>query len=372
MKILLLVPGLYDRKGGIQAFSRFLRDAVAPEHDIVIVSKHDRCYFGGAECIVGCGRIPECLRTGAFVICVLWCALKLRPDLVLATHIHFSPLFRILKLLGRAKHWAVAHGVEAWEITAKRVAQGLEECDKILAVSEVTRSRMIQQQYASAQKIEVLYNRADESRFFVREPDRRDREQLGIADDTKVLLFVGRLDAAERYKGYDNVVEAMAILRRPDIVFLVVGDGNDRARLEELVTGRNLNSQVRFLGAVSDEELPKLYSIADLFVMPSQGEGFGIVFLEAMLSGTPCIGGRSDGAAEALQQGALGVLVDSTDVNDLALAITDSLRSTTLLRGTALREAALEVFGEAIFERRVKELLSNLYPEDYIYGHNRV
>ena len=123
-----------------------------------------------------------------------------------------------------------------------------------------------------------------------------------------MLLTVGRMASCERYKGHDHVIAAIPDLvrRGHDVVYLIIGEGDDRARLEEIARKIGVAERVRFLGAVDQEHLAGSYRMADLFVMPSAGEGFGIAFLEAMASGTPafgfdgrrrlrCLGGRRAG-----------------------------------------------------------------------------
>jgi phosphatidylinositol alpha-1,6-mannosyltransferase len=98
--------------------------------------------------------------------------------------------------------------------------------------------------------------------------------------------------SSERYKGDDHVIAAVPDLvrRGHDIVYLIIGEGDDRARLEEVARKIGVSDRVRFLGAVDHQRLVAAYRMADLFVMPSAGEGFGICYLEAMARGTPALG----------------------------------------------------------------------------------
>ena len=120
-----------------------------------------------------------------------------------------------------------------------------------------------------------------------------------------VLLTVGRLAATERYKGQDHVIAALSQLQAiesRDLIYLIAGEGDDRARLESLVAQHGVLDKVRFLGAIDNQALPDLYRAADLFVMPSTGEGFGISFVESMACGTPAFGLRDGGARDARQR----------------------------------------------------------------------
>jgi glycosyltransferase involved in cell wall biosynthesis len=113
--------------------------------------------------------------------------------------------------------------------------------------------------------------------------------------------------------------------QHPDTIYLIVGDGGDRPRLESLAIECGVMKNVQFAGSVPSEELPDYFRLADVFVMPSVAEGFGIVFLEAMATGMRVIGGSKDGSRDALCDGALGTLIDPENSEELASAILAAL-----------------------------------------------
>jgi phosphatidylinositol alpha-1,6-mannosyltransferase len=131
----------------------------------------------------------------------------------------------------------------------------------------------------------------------------------------RVLLTVGRMDSRERYKGHDRVIAAIPelVAEGCDVAYVVIGDGDDRARLERLAREAGVSERVYFLGAVGPQHIVEAYRMADLFVMPSTGEGFGIAFLEAMASGTPALGLGVAGARDALTDSELGMAVTESE-----------------------------------------------------------
>jgi glycosyltransferase involved in cell wall biosynthesis len=145
--------------------------------------------------------------------------------------------------------------------------------------------------------------------------------------DRKVILTVGRMAAGECYKGHDRILRCLARVRQrvPEVSYLIVGAGDDQSRLAELTAELALGETVIFAGTVSDEDLPDHYALADVFAMPSNGEGFGIVFLEAAACGLHVIGGNRDGSVDPLAEGAIGLLVDPYDENALTAALIDAL-----------------------------------------------
>jgi phosphatidylinositol alpha-1,6-mannosyltransferase len=142
--------------------------------------------------------------------------------------------------------------------------------------------------------------------------------------------------AAERYKGHDVVLRAMAavVAKIPNLTYVVAGGGDDRARFEALTDKLGLREHVVFTGEVSDSVLAALYQRSEAFVLPArtvlddrnpQGEGFGIVFLEAMAFGKPVIGPRFGAPAELIRQGENGLLVDPEDPASVAEALLNLL-----------------------------------------------
>src|SRR5262249_19069197 len=170
-------------------------------------------------------------------------------------------------------------------------------------------------------------------------------------------LTVGRLAASERYKGHEAVFAALPALRTefPDLVHVVVGDGDDRARLEGRAVELTRDpAAVRFLGYVPEEDLPALYRLADLFVMPSSLEGFGIVYLEAAACGLRVVGGIGGGSADAIPDGRVGVAIDPNDGEALISAVRRSLG-----QGRA-DQAAVEPYRQPHFAAAANKLLARL------------
>jgi len=164
-------------------------------------------------------------------------------------------------------------------------------------------------------------------------------------------MTLGRLADRERYKGFDEVLDVLPLLVReiPDIKYLIVGDGDDRPRLETKVGLLGLTEHVVFAGKAPESEKVAHYSLADVYVMPSSGEGFGIVLLEATACGVPVIGSIVDGSREALLNGALGQLVDPKNFDGLARTILCVLKSNMPRR----RPEAIATFSVPEFHAKV-------------------
>jgi glycosyltransferase involved in cell wall biosynthesis len=187
--------------------------------------------------------------------------------------------------------------------------------------------------------------------------------KYGLKPQTPVILTVGRLESSERYKGYDQIIKALPAIRReaPDARYMLVGKGADRPRIERLIAEVGVQEAVILAGFVPDDELAEYYNLCDIFAMPSRGEGFGIVYLEALACGKPVLAGNKDGSRDAIWDGELGLLVDPDDTAKIATEIIRVLRREhshpKIFHPELLRKGVIELFGFEAFKRSVADLL---------------
>ena len=240
-------------------------------------------------------------------------ALRRRIDIVFCGHLYIAPLAAVIARLKRAKLVIQTHGIEAWRRPSRLCWAAVEAADLVLCVSRFTRARVLDWAAIAPERVLVLPNTVADA--FTPGGGSALREAWGL-QGKRVLLTVGRMDGRERYKGHDRVIAAIPqlVAEGHDVAYVVLGDGDDRDRLAALAHEAGVGDRVRFNGAVSQETLVDAYRMADLFVMPSTGEGFGIAFLEAMASGTPALGLAAGGAPDALAGGELGTLVAEADL----------------------------------------------------------
>jgi glycosyltransferase involved in cell wall biosynthesis len=139
----------------------------------------------------------------------------------------------------------------------------------------------------------------------------------------------------------------------PNLRYLIVGDGSDRPRLEAKARAHGLSDRIIFAGRIAETEKVAHYNLADVYVMPSHGEGFGIALIEAAACGIPVVGSSVDGSRDALLDGKLGRMVDPTKPDDLVMAIGAAIR----LRQRRARNQLVETFAVGRFRTRVAEWL---------------
>lgn len=251
-----------------------------------------------------------------------------RFDLVVCGHIHLLPIAWLVSKLAKCPLVLIVHGIDAWTPTRSRLANRLaRHVSAFIAVSELTSKRFAEWSGIDPAKGVVVPNCVDLSAF---RPGPKNAELLGRygLEDRTVLLTLGRLSSFERHKGFDEVIEVLPRLAEkiPDVAYLIAGDGEDRMRLEGKVKSLGLADRVVFSGMVAESEKADHYRLADAYVMPSRGEGFGIVLLEAMACGIPVVASKLDGSREALREGLLGELVDPLDPEDIMRGILKALQ----------------------------------------------
>lgn len=283
-------------------------------------------------------------------------ARRQRPfDAVFCGHLYMSPLAAGLAATMRIPLWLQIHGIDAWTPPGPLVRRAVKRAAMVTSVSRYTRRRFLAWADVPPERVRVLPNTVSQA-IAPGAPSSGLARSLDL-DGRKVLLTVARLDARERYKGVDRVLRALprVLARHPDCVYVVVGDGGDRARLSNLAGELGLSPSVRFVGQASDSALADYYRLANVFVLPSTGEGFGIVFLEAAAAGIPVIGGNRDGSVDALADGALGTLVDPLSSAELGTAIIQVLEN-----GKAPAPEALARFSPENFAAHLRTLLQPL------------
>jgi glycosyltransferase involved in cell wall biosynthesis len=208
--------------------------------------------------------------------------------------------------------------------------------------------------------------------FNIDEAQKSTASLFEVETDPLIVLTVGRLAASEQYKGHDIMLDSWTTVRKkiPNAVYCIIGDGDDRARLEARAQKLGLTDSVRFIGAVSGLELHDWYHRCRVFAMPARteldsqtprGEGFGIVFLEAMAHGKPVLGPRNGAPSEFIRSGEHGLLVDPTDPSVVANALVALLgdKDQANRMGQAARAWVIQEYSEDRFRQRLKKILKN-------------
>jgi glycosyltransferase involved in cell wall biosynthesis len=288
-----------------------------------------------------------------------------QPLLVIALHPHLAPIVAIMRLRSRNFRSIVfAHGIEVWQPLGWPRGPALRRANLVTAPSADTARHLLSEQGIPPEKIRRLAWGLDpEFEARLRTPVRPPRP-LAFPEHARIILTVGRWDPAERYKGADTLISALprVLSAVPDTVLVLIGDGGDRPRLEQLAREHGIADRTRFLYGLTQEELFASYAHCDVFALPSSGEGFGLVFLEAMVHGKPVIGGAHGGIPDVIEDGVTGLLVPHRDIARLSLALksllTDSARASEM--GARGRECVQTTYTFAQFQSRLTQVMEDV------------
>ena len=355
LSMLALVTDGFGGRGGIAQYNRDFLSAlveVGAASSILVLPRYAPDPVAPPSGITQAGPRPS--RFG-YCAAVLYAMLRHRVDVVFCGHLYMAPLAALIARLKGAKLIIQAHGIEAWSRPSRLCPSAIEAADIVLCGSRYTRGCILGWSGVTSERILVLPNTVDEA--FTPGDGSLLRDAWGL-QGKRVLLTVGLMDRRWQYKGHDRVIAAIPelLLRGHDVVYVVVGEGDDQPRLAALANKRGVGDRVRFMGAVSRQTLIDAYRIADLFLMPSTGEGFGIAFLEAMASGTPALGLAVAGARDALADGELGIAVTEDDLPAAIERALGDARSDP----NALASATRARFGRKPFAASVRRVIDRL------------
>jgi len=275
-----------------------------------------------------------------------------------------------LKHLTDKKVIVFAHGEEFSQVAHSKAAekkrhQALEAADGVIGVSHYTTDLLVKKYGADSSKVFLSTNGVNSEKFSgIIGENARDRLKI---PDGPVVFSCGRLVAR---KGFDNLLAAWpAVLERvPEAKLLIGGTGPIEACLKQEVEDLHIEDSVQFLGMIDSSDIADYYGLASVFAMPNRTmpdgdtEGFGLVVLEASAMGTVSIVGRAGGTSDAVQDGQTGLLIDASNIEEIANAIT------ILMTNNALRDRmsnAAQVFARTQdWQRKISGILAFIAMDD--------
>lgn len=355
MNSLLLAPELFLSEGGIARILRlYLKGLCENSSDgdhVRFLALNDRelgtselnkysdrhltewCAFGGSKLAFGTAALR----------------LSLRTDRIICGHIGQLPVtWAAAAIRHRLSYYVVAHGIEVWRPFSFFERMALHRARRVLCVSEYTRQQLLSFSRLPIERTAVLFNALD--------PGLSPHSATPPGDNPPIILTVSRLSISDNYKGIEHLISAMpAVLSQiPGARLRIVGRGDGLPGLQSLARKLELSASVEFAGYRSDSELSGDFDGCRLFALPSQKEGFGLVYLEAMAHGRPCLGARAGGVPEIITA-ETGILAEYGDIQGIAAAAVTALRRDWPLE--PLLERARR-FSYTTFKERLATLLS--------------
>lgn len=280
-------------------------------------------------------------------------------------HINLGIVGILIKILyPKCRLIIICHGIEIWGRLPFLKKLALKKADKILAMSNYTRNHIIYHNHILPEKVEILHNTIDPY-FILPGVESKPAGLLtkyNLSGNQPVILTISRLSFTEKAKGYDTVISSMPQILKdhPDAIYLLCGryDNLEIERLQQHIKATGVEKNVIIAGFLNEEEVADHYRLADVFVLPSKKEGFGIVFLEALICGTRVIGGNQDGTMDALRNGLFGTLVNPNSVNEIATAISAELKMEPSRNASIITNNVLSEFGFKKFKGKVENIIT--------------
>jgi len=367
MKALILVSDAYGGRGGIASYNRSLLQAVCEYPQMERVVAIPRIVFYQME------AMPDNLDYRADAagskLTFAWVCLKAalfyrRFDLVICSHIHLLPLAWLLGLRYGCPVIPIVYGIDVWSSTSRRFLRYLcQRLTSFIAIRRLTARRFIERAGIPHENYYYLPNCIDESRYGIRL--RRDDlvERYKLAGKT-VVMTAGRLDTGhDLYKGFDEMIEVLPELRKriSNLAYLVMGDGADKARLEDKARRLGVADITIFTGYVAEAEKADHYRLADVFAMPGSNPEFDrypyrFVFLEALACGIPVVGCKLEDPSEADDPGSqLIIQVDPNNKTEIINAV-----MAALTRPKGRLQPGIEKFYFSEFRAKLHEIVTHI------------
>ncbi len=355
MRTTLLAPELFTGGGGIPRILRLylkaLCDFSAKADRVRLVSLNDRVVdssdlnrYAGESLVEWevCNR-----RKVAFVVAAL--RMARRSDTIICGHIAQLPVAMAAAWLNSGlRYYLIAHGIEVWRPFSRLEKMALRRASGVWCVSDYTRRQVMDRCPLPEARIAVVPNAFD--------PYLEPPSTPAPPPKAPVILSISRLSEADSYKGIDHLIDAMpaVLAQMPEARLRIVGRGDALASLQARASRQKVTHAVEFPGYRSDSELHDDFAACRVFALPSEKEGFGLVYLEAMAHGRPCLGARSGGTPEVVDN-ECGALVEYGNVTEIAAALVAMLRR-DWPPGPLLERARR--FSYLRFKERVASLLS--------------
>jgi phosphatidylinositol alpha-1,6-mannosyltransferase len=368
-KVILYTLQTFSSTGGIQKMTRTMAHslnllAISNNWDFKLWSVYDSNsdlmpQYLPAKRFRGFGK-----NRVAFILKTLLAAKT--PDVIIISHINLAVIGLLIKTINpKCKIWLIAHGIEVWRPLSSVKKLFLKQCDKVICVSNFTKQQMISRHNTNAAICEVLNNAVDpfiKLPIIFTKPDQL-LKRYRLSKDTPVVFTLTRLASTEQYKGHDQVIKVIGRLRLkfPGIKYILAGqyDHKEEIRIQKLLNDAKVEEDVILTGFIEESEIADHFLLADLFVLPSKKEGFGIVFIEALACGLPVICGNADGSIDAICNGELGRAINVDNPVELENAIADYLSiPLTKERRQELQQECLVHFNEVDYRDKLEKLFS--------------
>lgn len=366
-KVLFLTLSIFGETGGIQKVCRTMSNALAEltvnKNELLVLSLCDHTKDLD-ERYLKIGWFKG-FRYNRFWFSLFAIQKSFGATKILLSHVNLIPIVFFIKLIKPATKISILiHGTEVWRALPFWKSSFLRKGVSIWSVSHFTAKQAALRHGIPLENIYVLHNCLDPffpfPVHFNKPPELLKKYKLTATQP--LLLLITRISRHERDKGYDQIIKCLPGLLKefPDLCYLMAGktDHEEATRLRDKLIENNLQNHVKLLGFIPDEELISHYLLADIFILTSKKEGFGLVIIEAAACGRKIICGNQDGSIEAILDGQLGDVIDPDNSLQLQATIRKLLKTgSDLSRTRNIQQTCIRQFNYPAYRRQVNKLL---------------
>lgn len=352
-EVLLICPDFFG-PGGIARYSRILAlGLIANNFSVDAYTLHDNSQLVNEQ--IPLANYRKCNGNKIlFSFEILKRILNRQYDYIFFTHLNLISLLLFIVPIQKSTVVVSLHGIEAWHKASFFSKIFFFRISQFWAVSAYTANQFIKVNKIKANKVHVVYN--------CLHPNFANYQSTPIKNSNIItLLSVTRLSTADRYKGYWETLSAIKKLSSTNhnFCYVLVGDGDDYNAVQDWITTENLSKVIKLLPKLSDSDLIKTYYLSDIFILPSSGEGFGLVYLEAMACGLPVIALDSTAIPEIITHNQTGILLKSQDPSEIYHQICNLVQDISFLSqiSEAGRRIVIEKFSFQNFVIQIQKQL---------------
>jgi phosphatidyl-myo-inositol dimannoside synthase len=323
-KTLFINLATFSKVGGIENYNKNIIRALSADCELDVVSIYDSKSVYNEK--VNFHNFGE-NKKKSIIFILRYCH---QYDQIIASHINLLPVLILVKIISpKTRFFVSAHGIEVWKRFNFLYRYFLSKF-VLLPVSSYTEKTMIELNHFKKNNFKLLFNCVDIDAKYT---------SINVFNDSEFnILTISRLSTSDKYKGVDTMIKTIPLLINsiPNLKYTIVGVGGDQERLKKLTNELNIEKYVDFKGFV--EFIEPYYQYCDVFSLPSKGEGFGIVYIEAMKYKKPCIACNEGGQTDVVINNETGFLCEYDSFKCLSQSILklhkdDDLRSRLGING---------------------------------------
>jgi glycosyltransferase involved in cell wall biosynthesis len=345
---LMFVCGDISRIGGIEKYNRdFINGLKQLDIQLKVVER----YEGGM------------LAKVSYLFRFLLAYLFFRPNVIMCAHLNYASVCYFLNKLFGTPYTLALYGIEIISLKTLMKYKAVNTAKTIITISDYSKTLILEKFPHLLGQLFMHPSSVDGDLYYIKEKNESLVKKFGL-ENKKVILSLARLSTPE-FKGQDRVLKSMSqVLEKiPNAIYLIVGSGQDLRVDDYLRENPKIREHAVLAGPAEEKNKVDFYNLADVYILPSKFEGFGIVFIEAAACGIPLIASDGFGCYEGLLNGKIGNVVNPDDTTAIASQLVSVIERNEIQEMSLRqkqRDKTLSVYGIEMWNKRISELVDML------------